>query len=305
VEIAKLGHVALVTPDLEGSLGFWRDVIGLEVVDREGDTAYLRSWGDFDHHSLSLTAGDEARVDHVAWRTKRPEHLEEFATTVHGARWVEAGAERGQGRALRFESPDGHAFELYYEMEKAPRSKRLKSNASPAWAHGVSPRRIDHVNLVSSDPGRTCGWLDETLGFQMRELISMNDGSMLGGWMGVTNLLHDIAVMRDSRPAGFHHLAFYLDNAQDVLRAADIVTEHAIPIDGGPGRHGISQAIFLYVKDPASGHRLELFSGGYLVFDPDWEPVVWHEDELGLGLGMTWWGPDLAGAEEMATTTSF
>jgi catechol 2,3-dioxygenase len=303
IEIAKLGHVALVTPDVEGSLTFWRDIVGLDEVDRDGDTVFLRSWGDFEHHSLSLAPGGEARVDHVAWRTKRPEHVEQFADGRDDVRWIEPGEEKGQGRAVRFESPQGHSFELYYEMEKAPRSARLKSNSARAWSHGVSPRRIDHVNLVSDDPAQTCSWLGETLGFEMRELISMNDGSMLGGWMGTTNLLHDIAVMRDERAARFHHVAYYLDNAQDVLRAADILQEHALLVDAGPGRHGISQAIFLYVKDPASGHRLELFSGGYLVFEPDWEPVVWHEDELALG--MTWWGPDLAGAHEMATTTSF
>jgi catechol 2,3-dioxygenase len=302
VEIAKLGHVGLVTPDLDASLGFWRDIVGLEEVEHTGDTAYLRAWGDFEHHSLSLIAGDAARVDHVAWRTKRPEHLDEFAARFEGVRWVDAGEERGQGRALRFATPDGHALELYYEMEKAPRSARLKSNTARAWSHGVSPRRIDHVNLVSTDPAKTCTWLGETLGFELRELISMNDGSMLGGWMGVTNLLHDVAVMRDAG-AGLHHLAFYLDAAQDVLRAADILVEAAVPIDAGPGRHGISQAIFLYAKDPGSGHRLELFSGGYLVFEPDWEPVVWHEDELALG--MTWWGPDLAGAADMAGATTF
>jgi catechol 2,3-dioxygenase-like lactoylglutathione lyase family enzyme len=43
VEIAKLGHVALVTPDVEGSLQFWRDVVGLDEVDRDGETGFLRA----------------------------------------------------------------------------------------------------------------------------------------------------------------------------------------------------------------------------------------------------------------------
>jgi catechol 2,3-dioxygenase-like lactoylglutathione lyase family enzyme len=78
-EIAKLGHVALVTPNLEQSLWFFRDVIGLDLVERRDDTVYLRAWGDWEHHTLTLRAGDAAVVDHIAWRTKRREDVDLFA----------------------------------------------------------------------------------------------------------------------------------------------------------------------------------------------------------------------------------
>jgi len=41
-----------------------------------------------------------------------------------------------------------------------------------------------------------------------------------------------------------------------------------------PGRHGISNAFFLYVRDP-DGHRIELFTSDYLTVDPDLEPLRW------------------------------
>ena len=47
--------------------------------------------------------------------------------------------------------------------------------------------------------------------------------------------------------------------------------------------------IQVIVKDPGSGHRVELFSNGYLIFDPDWEPVEWTEKEFSRAL--TAWGP--------------
>ncbi|MBM3676873.1 MAG: 2,3-dihydroxybiphenyl 1,2-dioxygenase [Actinobacteria bacterium] len=312
-QIAKLGHVALVTPDLETSLGFWRDVVGLEEVERHGDTAFLRAWGDREHHTLSLRAGEAAAVDHVAWRTKRPEDVDAFAERLDAGGCevteVPAGAERGQGRAVRFASPQGHRLELYYDVEKPPSpaavASPLRTNSTRAWERGISPRRIDHVNLVTTDAGACCTWLGDQLGFEMRELIRLADGTLAGGWMAVTNLVHDVAVMADAAapPDRFHHLAYCLDNWQDVLRAADILREHRVVADAGPGKHGITQAVYLYVKDPGSGHRLELFAGGYLVFDPDWEPIVWTEEELADG--MSWWGPDLSTAAEMATTTSF
>ena len=77
----------------------------------------------------------------------------------------------------------------------------------------------------------------------------------------------------------FHHLSYWSDNAQDILRAADILTEHGIEFIG-PGKHGISQAMYIYVMDPGSGVRLELFTNGYLIFEPDWEPIRWTLDEM-------------------------
>ncbi|MER6135594.1 VOC family protein [Streptomyces sp. NPDC001815] len=50
-----------------------------------------------------------------------------------------------------------------------------------------------------------------------------------------------------------------------VLRAADLFgslrKEHHI--ERGPGRHGVSNAFYLYLRDP-DGHRVEIFTSGLL-----------------------------------------
>ena len=45
-------------------------------------------------------------------------------------------------------------------------------------------------------------------------------------------------------------------------------------MERGPGRHGISNAFFLYIRDP-DGHRVELFTSDYLTVDPDHAPIRW------------------------------
>ncbi|MDR7077492.1 catechol 2,3-dioxygenase [Neobacillus niacini] len=309
-EIAKLGHIALVTPNLEKSLWFFRDVIGLEETEEKDGTHYLRAWGDFEHHTLSLTAGDRARVDHIAWRTKRPEDVEGFASLLEKAgtevEWIEAGHEAGQGRAIRFKLPSKHPFEIYYDVEKptAPEElkSKLKNQTYKSWRKGVSPRRIDHVNLATNmDPGGIHTWLSDNLGFKLREYIKLPDGPVVSGWMSVTPLVHDIAVMGDTANAGpnrLHHLAYWLDNAQDLLRAADIISEEGIKFTG-PGKHGISQAMYIYVQDPGSGHRVELFTNGYLIFEPDWQPIEWTPEDMELGL--TYWGENAVIGNEETT----
>ncbi len=45
-------------------------------------------------------------------------------------------------------------------------------------------------------------------------------------------------------------------------------------IERGPGRHGISNAFFLYILDP-DGHRIEIYCSDYQTIDPDHEPIHW------------------------------
>jgi catechol 2,3-dioxygenase len=285
-------------------------VIGLEEVDHQKDTVFLRAWGDWEHHTLALTAGEDSSIGHIGWRAKHREDVEEFARRLSAAgtavERVAAGQEKGQGESIRFQLASGHPFEIYFDVERplAPpeRRSRLKNQPFRGFERGVSPRRLDHVNVAAGDPIAMQRWLMDHMGFKMREYVQLDNGFIPAAWMSVTPLVHDIAVLYEAqnRPARLHHVAYYTDNWQDLLRAADILRDQGITINLGPGKHGISQAFFLYVKDPGSGHRLELFSGGYLIFDSDWEPIVWSEAELAEGI--IWWGAPLP-ADFMGDTT--
>ena len=299
-EIAKLGHVALVSENLEKSLWFFRDVIGLEETEEVNGTHYLRAWGDFEHHTLSITAGETSYIDHIGWKAKRREDVNTFAALLKDAgtevRWIGKDEEVAQGEAIRFELPSGHRFEIYYDMDKTPadetRKSVLKNQTYKAWRKGVSPRRIDHVNLqTNKDNSEIVQYLKDNLGFKLREYFVNPDSVQTASWLSVTNLVHDIAVVsneRSTEPNQMHHIAYWLDNAQDILRAADILCESELQFTG-PGKHGVSQAMFIYVKDPGSGLRLEIFSNGYLIFEPDWEPIEWSYEEF-IKNGSTYWG---------------
>ncbi|MGE7663388.1 VOC family protein [Peribacillus sp. NPDC097197] len=301
-EISKLGHFGLVSTDLEKSLWFFKEVVGLEETDVVNGVHYLRAWGDFEHHTLSIRAGEEAYLDHIAWRTKRREDVDLFAEQLENSgiaiKWVEEGTEKGQGKAFRFKLPSNHTFEIYYDMEKtlaSPETRSvLKNQTHKSWNKGVSPRRIDHVNLLSSLPANELvDFMQEHLGFNLREYVEAPDGTYVGAWMSVTPLVHDIAFSFDPNSPStheVHHIAYWLDNAQDLLRAADILKENGIFFKG-PGKHGISQAMYIYAIDPGSGVRLEIFTNGYLIFEPDWEPIRWTVDEMDIGF--TYWGDQM------------
>src|SRR5438874_7849524 len=46
----EIGHVHLKVADLERSLGFYRDILGFEVMERMGDQAAFISAGGYHHH---------------------------------------------------------------------------------------------------------------------------------------------------------------------------------------------------------------------------------------------------------------
>jgi len=55
-EVAHLGHIELLTPEPDASLRFFADILGLTETGREGNSVYLRTWDDYEHHTVKLTA---------------------------------------------------------------------------------------------------------------------------------------------------------------------------------------------------------------------------------------------------------
>jgi len=73
-----------------------------------------------------------------------------------------------------------------------------------------------------------------------------------------------------------------VEPVEDVLRAADVFLEHGIVMESGPHKHAIQQTFFLYTWEPG-GNRTEICSGGFLIFAPDHEAVVWSQAERAKG----------------------
>ena len=107
--------------------------------------------------------------------------------------------------------------------------------------------------------------------------------------MSRTNISHEIAMMRNKSQNGthLHHVAYFLDSPDQLLRAATILADNGVQIEWGPGQHGTSGAIFLYCFDP-DGNRVEVWTGGFLIFAPDWEPIKWDAEVSRFGLEL--WG---------------
>ncbi|HEV2661946.1 MAG TPA: VOC family protein [Ktedonobacteraceae bacterium] len=284
MKIAHAGHVEIRIKDLEASKRFFTETMGLFVTDEDSDTVYLRAWQGWEHHTLTLKRGSTSALDHLGWRVEDAESLKQYARSFDQQgipyRWIEADVERGQGRALRFSSPSGIPHELYWEIEKF----RYKFPIN-----GIAPRRFDHFNVMSNDVAHEQEWLTSVLGIKHRYYVKGENGQRRGSWLSITNLSHDIAVMHNRSGSGglLHHIAYYVDSPDELLRAATILVEHGGRIEWGPGKHGTSGAVFLYFFEP-SGHRIEIWTSDMLIFSPDWEPIRWDQEAEVLGSDI--WG---------------
>jgi catechol 2,3-dioxygenase len=282
--IAHLAHVEILTPRPEESLGFYRDVLGLEETTRAGQSVYLRGWGEWSHHSLKLTEAPQPALGHVGWRTWSPEDLETAITRLEaigaGEGWLEESV--GHGRAYRFRSPGGHLHEVFWENEMYSPPAGMESpfpDRPQRYApRGVAPRQIDHVTVMSTDPKGDAEWFRDTLGSTFTEYTMLDEESDLVVFAMSTNneKSHDLGMILDQSdvPGRLHHFAWWVDSREDLLRAADILINAGTPIEFGPGRHGMGEQDYLYVREPG-GARVEINTGGYRLYVPDWETKRW------------------------------
>lgn len=295
--IAHLGHAELNVTDLGASTRLFTEMMGLEISHEQPGRTYLRAWQDFDHHTLVLTESDGPGMVHMGWRVPAKEDAEEIRSRLDAvgvdASWTDGSGELGHGEALAFSTPGGLPFELYWEvephLEPAESASRLPSHPSRIPARGVPARRFDHVTTIVDDVEAEQGFLTDVLGIHHRYYNVGPDGRWWGSWLSCNNLSHEVAVTKNAFGTGgmLHHIAYYCDTSDEVLRLATLLVDHGYELEWGPGKHGTSGATFLYFREP-SGNRVEIWTGGILIFSPDWQAIRWDGDIAPLG--NTLWG---------------
>jgi biphenyl-2,3-diol 1,2-dioxygenase len=99
--------------------------------------------------------------------------------------------------------------------------------------------------------------------------------------MAVTSLPHDIAVFTDlegrrNRPITLPTTSTTGRTSAERWTSSPSITSLSTRPRPAWGRPGFT----CYVNDLGCGHRVELCSGGYHIFDPDREPLEWGAEDL-------------------------
>ena len=272
VNIVRLSHVCLNVSDLAASKRFYCDILGLQISEETDSHVYLRAMEERGHHCVILQKSEQpGTVEVMGFKAYSEDDLYRaekwFQSKGRKTEWVDR---EHQGRTLLTSDNLGMPLEFYHTMEKLP-----SIHQKYELYRGVKPLRIDHFNCFSTNVDESVAFYNE-LGFRVTEYTEDEESKKLwAAWMHRKGGVHDVAFTNGKGPR-LHHLAFWVPTPLNIIDLLDLMstTGYLANIERGPGRHGISNAFFLYIRDP-DGHRVEIYCSDYQTVDPDLEPIKW------------------------------
>ena len=128
-ELRKIGHVVLNVSDLDASVRFYTEVLGLRVSDRYPDSmvpggmVFMRC--NTDHHGVALVGGhgtlERTSLNHFAFEVGSPDEVFRARAWLrsHNVPIVFEGRRRaGCQIAIEFQDPDGNNLEIYWGLDQ-------------------------------------------------------------------------------------------------------------------------------------------------------------------------------------------
>src|SRR3984957_15640044 len=245
INLNDIRYLRIGTPDLESAITFATDIVGLQLVAREGKAAYFRSdtvggRGDTRDHTLVYFEGDPA--DH----TIGFDLLDPSALDVVGAELEKAGhpvhfgtAEECEQRRVKgfiaSQDPTGNKIEIL--------ARPFNSGVRYFPGRDAGITHFSHIGLFSTDARR-----DE-------KFWTTICNARISDWLGESPFLriatgaHSVGVFPSPR-TGVQHINHQVEDLDDVMRSYYFLKEKGVKIVYGPGRHPISTACMVYFEGP-------------------------------------------------------
>jgi catechol 2,3-dioxygenase len=285
--LSQLAYVELLSTNLAETVRFYTDIVGMDETGRDENSVYLRAWGDYFFHTLKITQSDTKGLGAVGWRADSAEAFDECVAHLEnigaGKGWIDA--DLGRGKAFKFQSPDGHKHEVFWDVtwlnEKGEKGSIYADRYASNRRIGANPRRIDHFTYLVAKfqyAKEKAFW--QGMGLKNPDEIRMEDHiPPIGGLWTIGNLSHDIAVFSDPNlepgQGIANHICYNLDSREEVLLALDWFTEKGYKsVWGAPTRHKADEGFFFYIMEPHTGILLEIYACARLIFAPDHGPDV-------------------------------
>lgn len=279
MSITRMGHITLSVTDLDRSVEFAQDIIGLRLVERDADAAYLTSTAR--HHQLELRRGEEHRIVSLALDVAGEAEYAAVLDDVLGA-----------GFEVREDGPLSSAIEeaFWFDIADGPTIQICRGVAAvadePYPVYGVRPRKFGHATFATPDLEGLERTFADVLGFRISDRIP---GTL--AWMRCNTDHHGIGLVKGE--PGLNHYAFEIESWSAVETLADHMIQRDVRFIWGPGRHGPGNNIFAYIED-ADGSMCEFFTDILQVTDEstyeakEWEAVATSLNQWGPGPEQRW-----------------
>ncbi|MCB2086346.1 MAG: VOC family protein [Sphingomonadaceae bacterium] len=238
IDLHDIRYARIGTEDLDTSVRFATEILGLELMERDASSAYLR--GDNRDHNICYTKGRE--TGHATgWEMSSMEALDAAAAQLEASGvTLRAGTneEREQRRVhglVVVTDPTGNTIELVARPAACGRRYFGTRDA------GITS--FSHVGLRTTNAS-----VDEK--FWTGDL-----GGKVSDWIGdaplirINEIHHNVALF-PSTYAGIQHVNFQVAEVDDIMRSFYHLQQRNVRIVFGPGRHPTSGARFLYFQGP-------------------------------------------------------
>jgi catechol 2,3-dioxygenase-like lactoylglutathione lyase family enzyme len=268
IQAKRIGHATFTTADLDRQIDYYRQVIGLGLVAKDANRAFLAT--PTGQLSVVLEKAPEASCARIAFEVSPDLSMADMAKRLaaDGIKSEErSDSLPGTSKTLAFKDNKGTTVELFSEWS-------FLDAEAPA-AGSLMPNKLGHLAYVTEDPKAVFEFYANVLGFRMSD------------WIGDYFVFlrcgpdhHTVNFIRGPY-SRMHHMAFEAKDTSHLTNACDLLGRKNIEIVWGPVRHGPGHNIAVYHRNP-DDQMVEFFTDLDRMVDEEgcyFEPKPWHKDK--------------------------
>jgi catechol-2,3-dioxygenase len=266
IHVKRLGHATFNTTDLDRIVDYWTRIIGLTVIERDKNRAFLATR--YGEEAIAVQTGSDASLVKSSFQIAPGIELGDVQKALgqHNVKSeIRSDVSPGVAKAVCFTDPKGTQLEVYSDY---------KFSGRDTVEQGIMPLKFGHLAYRVHDPVKVTAFYTDVLGFRVSD------------WMG--ERFSFLRCGRDHHTVNFaryeeerlHHIAFEVADMAEVQRASDYLARNDIHLVWGPIRHLVGHNIAAYHRNP-DDQRVEIFAEMDIMRDEElgyFEPRPWHQD---------------------------
>lgn len=272
----------MAVPDPVATAAFLRDGLGFHVTRRKDGGMDAAAGGEYarpaPRRHITLLPGMDAELREITFDVAEGYPFDELERRAAGHHLTVSVVRPDDDGDAGVAVTDEAGLRLVCRPAAPP-------SPAPVPAAPLRPRRLGHVNLKVPDAPKTASALSGLLDLKLSEQIG---AGLYFFRIGTEH--HNLGIRAGATRPDAHHLGFQVAGWDSYRVICDHLVELGHKIEYGPGRHGPGHNLFVYLRDPSSGLRLELYSDMAHIHDErSYTPPRWEMSDRGNTVNR--WGP--------------
>ncbi|HTH97242.1 MAG TPA: VOC family protein [Stellaceae bacterium] len=266
INVRRLGHATLSTPDLDRQVDYYLRHVGLSLVHKDEVRAVLATR--VGQETIVLERGTAGALTGLAFQVPPGTDLAELQRQLQAASVrseLRSSPTPGIDQMLVLEDPKGTKIEIFSDYRFQGFDKSTQ---------GVMPLKLGHVAFRVTNLQAILRFYIDLLGFRISD--SRDDTFY---FLRCSPDHHTVNFLADDKTE-LHHFAFELKDWGEIHRGCEVLARDDIHQVWGPGRHIIGHNIACYHHN-ADKLMVEFYTEMDQMKDETlgyFEPRPWHQD---------------------------